>query len=198
MSGFEIERKFLVKDARYKEQAFASSRICQGYICSGHGRTVRVRIRDTRGYLTIKGPSTNGGLSRYEFEKEITLDEAEHLMQLCEPGLIDKTRYLVKSGAHTFEIDEFYGENEGLVIAEVELNSEDEPYVLLYQEYVEDERLVSKIYPNIKHICPSNPGNAILRGAVLFGLNQERIKTRKVKYSIGMSAYLDWDNKFLN
>ena len=91
MSGFEIERKFLVKDARYKEQAFASSRICQGYICSGHGRTVRVRIRDTRGYLTIKGPSTNGGLSRYEFEKEITLDEAEHLMQLCEPGLIDKT-----------------------------------------------------------------------------------------------------------
>lgn len=128
MSGFEIERKFLVKDGRYKEQSFAHSRIRQGYICSGHGRTVRVRIRDTRGYLTIKGPSTNGGLSRYEFEKEITLDEAEHLMQLCEPGLIDKTRYLVKSGAHTFEIDEFYGENEGLVIAEVELNSEDEPY----------------------------------------------------------------------
>ena len=128
MSGFEIERKFLVKDARYKEQAFASSRIRQGYICSGHGRTVRVRIRDARGYLTIKGPSTNGGLSRYEFEKEITLDEAEHLMQLCEPGLIDKTRYLVKSGQHTFEVDEFYGENEGLVMAEVELGSEDEPY----------------------------------------------------------------------
>ena len=128
MSGFEIERKFLVKDARYKEQAFASSRIRQGYICSGHGRTVRVRIRDARGYITIKGPSKNGGLSRYEFEKEITLDEAEHLMELCEPGLIDKTRYLVKSGAHTFEVDEFYGENEGLVIAEVELGSEDEPY----------------------------------------------------------------------
>ena len=68
VSGFEIERKFLVKDGRYKEQAFDSSRIRQGYICSGHGRTVRVRIRDTRGYLTIKGPSTNGGLSRYEFE----------------------------------------------------------------------------------------------------------------------------------
>ena len=128
MSGLEIERKFLVKDDRYKEQAFASSRICQGYICSGHGRTVRVRIRDARGYLTIKGPSTTGGLSRYEFEKEITLDEAEHLMLLCEPGLIDKTRYLVKSGQHTFEVDEFYGENEGLVIAEVELGSEDEPY----------------------------------------------------------------------
>ena len=128
MSGFEIERKFLVKDGRYKELAFASSRIRQGYICSGHGRTVRVRIRDAHGYRTIKGPSTNGGLSRYEFEKEITLDEAEHLMALCEPGLIDKTRYLVKSGAHTFEVDEFYGENEGLVIAEVELGSEDEPY----------------------------------------------------------------------
>ena len=128
MSGFEIERKFLVKDGRYKELAFASSRIRQGYICSGHGRTVRVRIRDTHGYLTIKGPSTNGGLSRYEFEREITLDEAEHLMALCEPGLIDKTRYLVKSGAHTFEVDEFYGENEGLVIAEVELGSEEEPY----------------------------------------------------------------------
>ena len=128
MSGFEIERKFLVKDGRYKELAFASSRIRQGYICSGHGRTVRVRIRDAHGYLTIKGPSTNDGLSRYEFEKEITLDEAEHLMALCEPGLIDKTRYLVKSGAHTFEVDEFYGENEGLVIAEVELGSEDEPY----------------------------------------------------------------------
>ena len=143
MSGFEIERKFLVKDARYKEQAFACSRICQGYICSGHGRTVRVRIRDTRGYLTIKGPSTNGGLSRYEFEKEITLDEAEHLMQLCEPGLIDKTRYLVKSGAHTFEVDEFYGENEGLVIAEVELGSEDEPYEkpdFIGQEVTGDKR----------------------------------------------------------
>ena len=128
MSGFEIERKFLVKDGRYKEQSFAHNRIRQGYICSGHGRTVRVRVRDTRGYLTIKGPSTNGGLSRYEFEKEITLDEAEHLMQLCEPGVIEKTRYLVKSGIHTFEVDEFYGENEGLVMAEVELSSEDEPY----------------------------------------------------------------------
>ena len=128
MSGFEIERKFLVKDERYKQQAHANSRIRQGYICSAHGRTVRVRIRDARGYLTIKGPSTNGGLTRYEFEKEITLDEAEHLMQLCEPGIIDKTRYLVKSGPHTFEVDEFHGENEGLVMAEIELGSEDETY----------------------------------------------------------------------
>ena len=128
MSGLEIERKFLVRNDDYKRQAFDSSRICQGYICSGHGRTVRVRIRDQRGYLTIKGPSNADGISRYEFEKEITLDEAQQLMQLCESGRIDKTRYLVKSGDHTFEVDEFYGENEGLVIAEVELQSEDESF----------------------------------------------------------------------
>ena len=128
MSGLEIERKFLVRGDDYKRQAYGHSRICQGYICSGHGRTVRVRIRDERGYLTIKGPSENGGLSRYEFEKEISLDEAEHLMKLCEPGIIDKTRWLVKSGKHTFEVDEFFGENEGLVMAEVELGAEDEPY----------------------------------------------------------------------
>lgn len=127
-SGLEIERKFLVVGDDYKRQAYDSSRIQQGYICSGHGRTVRVRIRDARGYITIKGPSENGGLSRYEFEKEITLDEAEHLMKLCEPGIIDKTRWLVKSGNHTFEVDEFFGENEGLVMAEVELASEDESY----------------------------------------------------------------------
>ena len=107
MSGLEIERKFLVRNDDYKRQAFDSSRICQGYICSGHGRTVRVRIRDQRGYLTIKGPSDADGISRYEFEKEITLDEAQQLMQLCESGRIDKTRYLVKSGDHTFEVDEF-------------------------------------------------------------------------------------------
>ena len=128
MSGLEIERKFLVKGDSYKQQAYGSSRIQQGYICSRHGRTVRVRIRDARGDLTIKGPSEDGGLSRYEFEKEITLEEARQLMKLCEPGVIDKTRYLVKSDKHTFEVDEFYGENEGLVMAEVELGSEDEPY----------------------------------------------------------------------
>ena len=128
MSGLEIERKFLVKGDGYKQQAYSHSHIQQGYICSSHGRTVRVRIRDERGYLTIKGPSENGGLSRYEFEKEISLDEAEHLMQLCEPGIIDKTRWLVKSGKHTFEVDEFFGENEGLVMAEVELGAEDEAY----------------------------------------------------------------------
>lgn len=130
MSGVEIERKFLVHKAGrpYAAQAYGSSRIIQGYICSGRGRTVRVRIRDGKGFLTIKGPSAGGGLSRYEFEKEIALDEAEHLMRLCEPGIIDKTRYLVRCGRHVFEVDEFYGENDGLVMAEVELQSEDEPF----------------------------------------------------------------------
>ena len=128
MSGMEIERKFLVSSDSYKRQAVSHSRIKQGYICSGHGRTVRVRLRDHCAFLTIKGPSLDGGLSRYEFEKEITLDEAEHLFRLCEPGIIDKTRYLIPSGPHTFEVDEFYGDNEGLVMAEVELSAPDEPY----------------------------------------------------------------------
>lgn len=124
----EIERKFLVKDDSYKQLAYDSSRIQQGYICSARGRTVRVRIRGERGFLTIKGPSRDGGLSRYEWEKEIPLQEAEELMLLCEPGMIDKTRYLVQSGKHVFEVDEFYGENEGLVMAEVELASESEAF----------------------------------------------------------------------
>jgi CYTH domain-containing protein len=128
--AMEIERKFLVVGDDYRRQAYASDHITQGYICSGHGRTVRVRLRGDRGYLTIKGPSLDGGLSRYEFEKEITSEEAEQLFKLCEPGVIDKTRYLVKSpdGRHTFEVDEFYGDNEGLVLAEVELGAADEPF----------------------------------------------------------------------
>ena len=123
----EIERKFLVV-GDYKSLSASHSRIMQGYICSGRGRTVRVRLRDDKGYLTIKGPSLNGGLSRYEFEKEITKDEALSLMRLCEPGIIDKTRWLVPVGSHTYEVDEFYGDNQGLVMAEVELGSEDEAY----------------------------------------------------------------------
>ena len=121
----EIERKFLVT-GEYKSKAYAQSRIAQGYICSARGRTVRIRIRDDKGYLTIKGAAH--GISRYEWEKEIPLCEAEELMRLCEPGIIDKTRYLVRQGRHTFEVDEFYGENEGLTLAEVELSAENEPY----------------------------------------------------------------------
>ena len=125
--ALEIERKFLVT-GDYKSLATSHSRIVQGYICSERGRTVRVRLRDERGYLTIKGPSNNGGLSRYEFEHEISKDEALSLFRLCEPGIVDKIRWLVPAGRHTFEVDEFFGENEGLVVAEVELGSEDEAY----------------------------------------------------------------------
>ena len=123
----EIERKFLVS-GEFKSQAFAQDRIIQGYICSTQGRTVRVRIRDNKGYLTIKGASNVSGTSRYEWEQELPLAEAEELMKLCEPGVIDKTRYLVRCGKHVFEVDEFYGDNEGLIVAEVELASEDEAF----------------------------------------------------------------------
>lgn len=124
----EIERKFLVS-GEFKSLATSHNRIVQGYISSARGRTVRVRIRDDKGYLTIKGASNASGTSRYEWEKELPLAEAEELMKLCEPGIIDKTRYLVRSGKHVFEVDEFYGENEGLVVAEIELESEEESFV---------------------------------------------------------------------
>ena len=126
----EIERKFLVKGDAYKTAAFDHSRIQQGYILSGGGRTVRVRIRGDKGYLTIKGPSADGGLSRFEFETEVSMADAVELMKLCEPGVIDKTRWLVRADdGHIFEVDEFYGDNEGLVMAEVELQSADESFV---------------------------------------------------------------------
>ena len=123
----EIERKFLVK-GEYKTHAMRSSRIVQGYLSSVTGRTVRIRIRGEKGYITVKGKSNESGLSRYEWEKEIPLNEAEELLLLCEPGAIDKTRYEIQAGKHIFEVDEFYGDNEGLTLAEVELESEDESY----------------------------------------------------------------------
>ena len=109
-----------------RRNSSSCSHIQQGYFAAVN--TVRVRIRDDKGYLTIKGPSRNGGLSRYEFEKEITLQEAQQLMLLCESGVIDKHRYLVPYAGHTFEVDEFHGDNDGLVMAEVELKSENEPF----------------------------------------------------------------------
>lgn len=122
----EIERKFLVKDSSYKEMAVGADRIKQGYICSEKGRTVRVRIRGDKGILTIKGASNTAGTSRYEWERELPLEEGEELMGLCDANYIDKTRYLVDYKGHLFEVDEFYGANEGLVMAEVELQNETE------------------------------------------------------------------------
>lgn len=124
----EIERKFLVKSDAFKTEAFKSTRIIQGYLNSNKQRAVRVRIKGELGYLTIKGESSKSGLSRFEWEKEIPEIEASSLMELCEPGVIDKIRYEVKSGKHIFEVDEFLGENEGLIIAEVELENENEAF----------------------------------------------------------------------
>jgi len=121
----EIERKFLVK-GEFRNLATSQIPIKQGYLCSDPERTVRVRLKGDKGFLTVKGKPDASGLSRYEWEKEIPADDAKDILKICEPGVIDKTRYLVKYGQHTFEIDEFYGENEGLVIAEVELQSENE------------------------------------------------------------------------
>ena len=124
----EIERKFLVKSDAFKAEAFKSSEIKQGYLNSHPERTTRIRIQDDTAFLTIKGKSSESGLSRFEWEKEIPVNEALELLKLCEPGVIEKMRYLVKAGAHVFEIDEFFGENEGLVMAEIELKSEDDTF----------------------------------------------------------------------
>lgn len=125
----EIERKFLVIGDFSKEVSEAQ-RIVQGYICSLPGRTVRIRIRNGKGYLTIKGPSDEKGLSRYEFEQEIPLTDAEELLKLCEPGAIDKVRHLIPRGEHIWEVDVFQGANEGLILAEIELSSEEELFDL--------------------------------------------------------------------
>ena len=124
----EIERKFLVKSEAFKDQAFNSYDIRQGFLNSAPERTVRIRLKNDKGLLTIKGKSSADGLSRFEWEKEIPKTDAEALLLLCENGIIDKTRYEVKVGNHTFEVDEFYGDNQGLIIAEVELNSKTDTF----------------------------------------------------------------------
>jgi len=139
----EIERKFLVKSDIFKKEAFAQNNIAQGYLSSAPERTVRVRIKGHKGFITIKGISQSGGMSRFEWENEIPLGEAQELLKLCEKGKIEKTRYEIKVGNHVYEVDEFYGENEGLVMAEIELNSEDEAFEKpewLGEEVTKDER----------------------------------------------------------
>ena len=124
----EIERKFLVKSNAYKEESFKATRITQGFLNTDKNRTIRIRVKENKGYLTVKGKSTSNGLSRFEWEKEISKIDAESLLQLCEKGIIDKIRYHVKVDNHIFEIDEFLAENEGLIIAEIELNHENEGF----------------------------------------------------------------------
>lgn len=127
--ALEIERKFLVKNNDYKQQAYLTKKIKQGYLNTDKSRTVRVRIQDNKAFLTIKGKSNTTGTTRFEWEKEIDKKEAEQLLLLCEPSIIDKTRFLIKNEHFTFEVDEFKGANDGLVLAEIELNSEQETFL---------------------------------------------------------------------
>lgn len=124
----ETERKFLVTSHDFKDQAYHKARIVQGFLNTDPERTVRIRINGVKGFITIKGVSNQSGLSRFEWEKEIEIEEAEQLLQLCLPGKIDKIRYLVRSGRHIFEVDEFLSENSGLIVAEIELKTEDEKF----------------------------------------------------------------------
>ena len=156
--GQEIERKFLV-NGDFKSSAVKSQRITQGYLCSVAERTVRVRIKGDMGYITVKGIGNKSGASRFEWEKEIPVKDAEELLEICEKGVIDKTRYIVPYEGHTFEVDEFYGDNDGLVVAEVELKSEDERFerpVWLGKEVTGESRyynsmLMKNPYKSWKH-----------------------------------------------
>jgi len=125
----ETERKFLVLNDSYKQQAYTQKRIAQGYLSSVPERTVRVRTKGDRGFLTIKGKSNESGTSRMEWEKEISVADAEQLLALCEKGAIDKIRHEVKVGSHIYEVDEFFGDNAGLTVAEIELADENEEFI---------------------------------------------------------------------
>jgi adenylate cyclase len=147
----EIERKFLITSNAFKTEAFSQNKIAQGYLSSVPERTVRVRIKGDKGFITVKGISSDSGMSRFEWEKEIPVDEAENLLKLCEKGIIDKIRFNVKIGNHTFEVDEFHGENEGLIIAEIELNSENEVFERpnwLGEEVTNDKRYYNSYLSN--------------------------------------------------
>jgi len=124
----EIERKFLVTSQDFKKEAFKNTKIEQGFLNTHKDRTVRVRLNGNQGFITVKGLSSDNGLSRFEWEKEILKEDAKALLKLCEAGRIDKTRYEVEFNKHIFEVDVFHGENEGLIIAEVELKKENESF----------------------------------------------------------------------
>ncbi|MCK0108163.1 CYTH domain-containing protein [Flavobacteriaceae bacterium S0825] len=124
----EIERKFLVTSDAFKEESHQKFRIIQGFLNRDPERTVRIRLKDNKGMLTVKGLSSNDGLSRFEWEKDISKKDAKALLEFCVEGVIDKLRFEVKVNNHIFEVDEFYGDNEGLVIAEVELETEEETF----------------------------------------------------------------------
>ena len=124
MTHLEIERKFLVTSERFKLEASSRYTIIQGFLNRDPNRTVRVRLKDREGVLTIKGMGSKSGISRFEWEQVISREEALQLLKLCEPGIIQKERYIVPCGAVEYEVDVFELENSGLIIAEVELDSE--------------------------------------------------------------------------
>ena len=124
----EIERKFLVRSDGFKKQAFQKTLFVQAYLNTDPERTIRIRISGDKAFMTIKGKSSENGLTRFEWEKPIELKEAKELLKLCEPGKIEKYRYLISAGDHTYEVDEFLGGNAGLVLAEIELEKEDDKF----------------------------------------------------------------------
>lgn len=142
----EIERKFLVRDQRFKSQASKQINIVQGYLNSDPERTVRIRISDDKAFITIKGIPDDGGTTRFEWEREIVKSEAEALLELCEKGVIRKTRFLINAGPHTYEVDEFYGDNLGLVVAEIELENAAQDY--MKTEWLGEEVTGDKKYYN--------------------------------------------------
>ena len=142
----EIERKFLVKAYDYRKEAHRKTKIIQGYLTKDPKRTVRVRIREDQGFLTIKGMSSEDGLSRFEWEKEIPLNEAQELITLCLPTVIEKTRYEVTYKGVLFEVDEFEGTHSGLVVVEIELNSTEDIFEI--PKWVDKEVTGDKKYYN--------------------------------------------------
>ncbi|MGB5238892.1 MAG: CYTH domain-containing protein [Flavobacteriaceae bacterium] len=128
-SDMEIERKFLVISDEYRKAAYAKNLIIQGFLSTDPERTIRIRIKEDKGYLTVKGRTDKSGTSRMEWEYPINLEDAREMLKICNETLVEKTRYLVKSGNHVFEVDEFLGENDGLVIAEVELDAKEEEII---------------------------------------------------------------------
>ena len=140
----EIERKFLVKNDDFKQESHTLKNIKHGYLNSDKKRTVRIRISNDEAFITIKGKSNSSGTTRFEWEKEIKKEEAEKLLLLCEPSIIEKNRYLIKVEKHIFEVDEFYGDNKGLIIAEIELNSENE-------NFTKPNWLAKEVTGNIKY-----------------------------------------------
>ena len=124
----EIERKFLVKDQSYENEVVTSRAIKQGFLSTDPNRTVRIRVEETRGFITVKGISTDGGVSRFEWENPLSKAAAEALFKLCLPGKIEKTRHVVSVGSHLFEVDVFGGDNQGLIVAEVELSDPNQAF----------------------------------------------------------------------